>query len=339
MLCLSHSIEEHDQLKLLSGLGYDVASIGGYINPHAPHDPKRPALPEVPYFPEVQGAVDAQEVPDNLGAAQAHIPDAILDWLGKDGVIIYHHYLQRLFGQWDHLADWRAGGGRVIWRTVGQSVEANEREALPYREDGLEVIRYSPHEKFIPGFIGADALIRFYKDEDEWSGWTGEQAIVTNVTQEMVKRAVWTNAAFWWHATKDLPAAPAGPDSEALEGGLGMLEVETMQALLREARCYVYTGTQPASYTLGLIEAMMTGIPVFSIGPELMTMFPYGPQLFEGHRLAGQWSNNPEDARAWCQKMLDHWDAAHEISKATRMLAKLTFGRMVVGEAWKAYLG
>ena len=51
LLLLAHSIEEHDQLRLLSGLGYDVFSIGGYIDPAHPHDPKRPALPDVPYHP------------------------------------------------------------------------------------------------------------------------------------------------------------------------------------------------------------------------------------------------------------------------------------------------
>ena len=53
-LCLSHSIEEHDQLKLLSGMGYEVFSIGGYIDPANPHDDKRPALPEVPFYPQLK---------------------------------------------------------------------------------------------------------------------------------------------------------------------------------------------------------------------------------------------------------------------------------------------
>jgi hypothetical protein len=59
-----------------------------------------------------------------------------------------------------------------------------------------------------------------------------------------------------------------------------------MRATLRRARAYLYTGTQPASYTLGLIEAMMTGVPVVSIGPSWMRVFPYGHELFEGHELA-----------------------------------------------------
>ena len=126
LLCLSHSIEEHDQLDLLSSLGYEVASIGGYIDPAHPHDPKRPPLSHVPLVPEVRDAVDALGTDDNFGAAQSRIPEAILEWLGPIGAIVFHHYLEpRLFRQWEHLREWRRAGGRVIWRTVGQAVEHN----------------------------------------------------------------------------------------------------------------------------------------------------------------------------------------------------------------------
>ena len=76
------------------------------------------------------------------------MPDAILDWLGDDGIIIYHHYLDRLFGQWDRIKDWMRGSSqrRVIWRSVGQSVEWNERQAAPFRKDGLERVAYSPRK-------------------------------------------------------------------------------------------------------------------------------------------------------------------------------------------------
>src|SRR5882672_9631261 len=167
LLALSHCVEEFDQLRLLSSLGYGVASIGGYIDPRHPHDPKRPAL-DIDMVPEIKAALDALGVDDNLCAAQGYLPDVALEWAD---VVIYHHRLERLFGQWDHLRHFRDRGGRIIWRTVGQSVEHNERQARPFRADGLEIVRYSPRERSLPGFAGEDALIRFYKDPDEWSGW------------------------------------------------------------------------------------------------------------------------------------------------------------------------
>jgi hypothetical protein len=338
LLCLSHSIEEHDQLKLLAGLGYEVASIGGYIDPANPHDSKRPAL-DIPCYPDLKEAIDSQGVDDNLGAAQAYIPDAILDWLGADGIIIYHHYLERLFGQWNHLFDWMAGGGRVIWRTVGQSTEDNERRARPFRDSGLEIVRYSPKEMHIPGFAGEDKLIRFYKDPLEWMGWTGEVPVVCNITQHLAQRHPWTNAMFFAEACGGLPTVVAGPGSEALPIGIGELDFPVMKELLQTSRAYLYTGTQPASYTLGLLEALMTGVPAFSIGPSHMKIFAYGHELFEGHELSSGWSDDPLVLRDALAGVLADGALAQEISIKQRTRAIAEFGIDQVGADWKAYLG
>lgn len=343
LLCLSHSIEEYDQLRLLHSLGYGVASLGGYIDPAHPHDRKRPALPEVPMVPEVKAAVDALGTDDNLGAAQAHIPDAILDWLADDGVIIYHHYLGRLFGQWPHIRDWLRGSSRrrVIWRTVGQSVENNEREAAPFRADGLEIVRYSPRERNIPGYVGEDAVIRFYKNPSDYAGWTGEEPVVINITQHLRQRDPWTNWRFWEAATAGLPRLALGPGSEVI-GGPGELSFDAMRDWLRRARAYLYTGTQPASYTLGLIEAMMTGIPVVSIGPRWFDIFPYGPDLFEGPELTGfgaVFPDRPESVRETLSWLLQGDAEASLISQRVRQRAIRLFGRETIAAQWRAYLG
>ena len=340
--CLSHSIESYDQLRLYTELGYEAVDIGGYINPAAPHDPKRPPL-DAPYFPEIQAAVDALGTDDNLGAAQAHIPDAVLDWLGDDGVLIYHHYLERLVGQWDRIADWASGapGRRVVWRTVGQSVEHNERMMAPLRAEGLEIVRYSPKERNIPGYAGEDALIRFYKDPDEWGGWDGRDEYVINFTQHLRQREPYTNWGFWDQATQGLQRMPLGPGSEVI-GGAGELSFEDMKTALQRARVYLYTGTQPASYTLGLIEAMMTGIPVVSIGPAWMRIFPYGPLLFEGHELvskAPQWSDDPSVARDILMALLADRDWAESVSALARERAIELFGMARIAAQWKAFLG
>lgn len=350
ILALSHSIEEYDQLRLLSGLGYEVASLGGYINPAAPHDNKRPALPDVPYYPEIQAAVDAIGSNDNLGAAQSNIPDAILDWLGDDGVIIYHHYLDRLYGQWDRINDWQSGapGRRVIWRTVGQSVEHNERQAAPYRAQGLEIVRYSPKERNIPGYAGADTLIRFYKDPADYGGWTGEGEYVLGFGQHYIQRSLdprtgrlagpraeWTNYSFFAEATRDLPTRIIGPGSEMV-GGPGEVTFDELRAELRRARVYLYTGTQPASYTLGLIEAMMTGLPVVSMGPRYFDIFP-GHDTFEGHEIAVNWTNDPAEAGA----VAAAWLAGDYGNQGELMRARAIdlFGRDKIAAQWKAFLG
>ena len=121
-----------------------------------------------------------------------------------------------------------------------------------------------------------------------------------------------------------------------------------MKASLRAARAYLYTGTQPASYTLGLIEAMMTGIPVVSIGPEHMTVFSYGPSLFEGHEIVSSrtddwhwqpWSDDPVEARDKLSALLSSPSYAQEQSKVQRARAIELFGKERIAAEWQAFLG
>lgn len=353
LLCLSHSIEEHAQLLLLHELGYGVVSIGGYIDPSSPHDEKRPALPQIPVVPSIKAAVDELGTSDNLGNAQSWLPDAALEWLGDDGIIIYHHNLHRLFGQWRRIRDWLDGSPRrrVIWRSVGQSVENNENEARPFRADGLERVAYSPKEANIPGYTGHDALIRFWGDPQEYTDWTGENPVVLNIAQHHDTphgRDRWINWPFFAEVTRVLPHVFAGTHTELI-GGLGQVSYDDMKGLLRSSRAYLYTGTQPASYTLGLIEAMMTGIPVVSIGPEHMTIFPYGPDLFEGHEIVSAvdgtgwhwkpWSNDPAEARNLLSALLSSRSFAAEQSRVQRDRAIELFGKQKIAAEWKAYLG
>lgn len=334
---LSHSIESHDMMRLYHSIGHEVFDIGPYINPAEPHVDMRPALPDVPFYPDLKAAVDELGTPDNLGAAQAHIPDKLLEWADT---IVMHHYLERMVGDWPRLRDWMKGdpNRRIIWRTVGQSVQGNEQMMAPLHRDGLEIVRYSPKERAIPSYAGETALIRFYVDPDEWNGWNGEDARVIQVTQHLRQREPYTNWGFWEQATRGLNRMPLGPGSEAI-GGPGALSYEDMREVLRRARCYMYTGTQPASYTLGLIEALTTGIPVISIGPNWMRIWPYSPDLFEGHELASGWTNDPGMANAIIGGLMNDPDECAKIAAHQRERAIATFGKAKIAEEWRAFLG
>jgi len=333
---LSHSIESYDQMRLYHSIGHEVFDIGGYIDPRSPHDPKRPALPEVQFYPDLKQAVDDLGTDDNLRVAQEHIPDKVLEWADT---IVMHHYLERMVGDWPRLRDWLRGDKqrRIIWRTVGQSAEGNEAMMAPLRAEGLERVAYSPKEANIPGYCGHDAIIRFYKNPSEWDGWTGEWPGVINITQHLRQRDPYTNWGFWEAATQGLRREALGPGSEAI-GGPGELSFDKMRDWLRHARCYVYVGTQPASYTLGLIEALMTGTPTFSIGPSHMKVFPYGPLLFEGHEIAGLGSDDPGEVNAMVKECLAFPAHARRISETQRARAIELFGMDTIAAQWREYL-
>jgi len=337
LLMLAHSIEEYMQVKLLTELGHDVFSIGAYIDPRNPGDDKRPALPEAPFHEDLARVVWDTPAPngDSLWAAKQNLPQAVIDW--ADVIICHHVEWEWLLGNWPRIRD-----KRVIWRTVGQSTHENELRMTPLRNDGLQIVRYSPKEKAIPYYAGEDALIRFWMDPAEFTDWTGEERVVGNITQSMVERGSWTGLAWFKEATDGLPVKPAGKGSEAL-GGVGGLEYDAMKAYLRRIRCYLYTGTFPASVTLGFIEALMTGVPVVAAGPERWRAsfgaLPYGHLLYEAHEIAPLWSDNPWEAGMMLRRLLADEEWAKAVSVRGQETAEAMFGKAKIAAQWKEFLG
>lgn len=327
----AHSISEFDHVRMWHELGHDVFSPGAYQDPANPPVDARPPLPQVPAHPDLAALVDA--IPGGQMSAKEHIPDGVLDW--ADAIIVEHYPAQWVFRQWDRLRH-----KRVIWRTCGQSDEPLERIMGALHRQGLEIVRYSPAERRyferLGVFAGEDALIRFGKEPGEWYGWSGDDPFVANVTQDMRARGEWCGLSWYLAATEGVDARPGGYASESLPGGLGKLGYDEMRAYLRRARAYVYTGTHPASYTLGLIEALMTGIPVVSIGAQAW-MGPH--DLFEGHALA-RWSyENPYEARETLRDMLADPEAYAADSMAQRRAAIEAFGMDAVKAQWREFLG
>lgn len=345
LLLLAHSIAEYDDLRMLTDLGYDAWSIGAYSDPANPGDTMRPALPEAAQHPElVKLLIEQREKhagQDESWAidwAKADLHPGIIDWAD---VIIAHHYLDRwIVPQWDRLKH-----KRVIWRTCGQSDPRLEALMAPLRADGLQIVRYSPKEVVIPNYAGCDALIRFGKYPADYGPWSGSGEWVGNVTQHMLQRGEACGLSFWQAATRGLPARPAGPGSESM-GGPGALTYDEMRQYLADCRAYLYTGTVPAPYTLGLIEAMLTGTPVVSIGPGAW----YGPpDLFEAHEIVsdpdmiGHRSYDyPQHAQTVLHGLLNVGaDSAvvRLISAESRQRATDLFSVETVGPQWQAVLG
>lgn len=334
LLLASHAIAEYDDLRMLTDLGYDVFAPGGYEKPTETGEGMRPPLPDVPYHADLhQRCLEQREkhagedVSWAIDWAKADLHPDLIDWAD---IIICHHFLpQWVAAQWT-----RIHRKRVIWRTCGQSNAELELMMRPYVRDGLQIVRYSPKEHHLGNYAGADAVIRFGKYPDDFPAWTGEVRQVINFTQHLYQRHPATNWEFWEVATSDLTRLPCGPGSEVI-GGVGGMSTGAMYDMLARSRCYLYTGTQPASYTLGLMEAMLVGIPIVSIGPSWMQY----PELFEGHELAGFAFENPDDAASLLRLWLNDEAAAKEVGTHQRDVALREFSIDVVGPKWQAFLG
>jgi glycosyltransferase involved in cell wall biosynthesis len=336
----AHSIEEYDMVRMFTDLGHDVFSPGAYMVPSDPQDDMRPALPDAPHHPDLAAIVNGMSQTHEHGptwAVKSNLPPEFLEW--ADVVMIHHALEQWLYPQWPKL---KASGKRIIWRTVGQSGHENEWVAQTIVRDGLEVVRYSPRESVIPNFAGEDTMIRFYKDPDEYVGWHGQDRRVLIVTQNPVKRQNHVGTSWMLEATKNLPVRIIGPQTEDI-GGEGKVSPAELMEAMRSCRVMLYTGTIPASYTLGLIEAMMTGMPVVAIGPQAWSwptkaLRPYAPRLYEGHAIAPLYSDSPSEAHDMLEELLADSRYAEHVGAVSRERAIALFAKDRVYKAWQGWL-
>jgi hypothetical protein len=325
-----HSVLEYDEMKLFNEMGVDWFSLGAYINPANPQDNKRPPINAVvkDHFQEIAIQYDRDNLsPDLIAWADVVVVMHITEWITKN--------LEKLKGK------------RIIWRTIGQSTADKERDLAPYR-DLLQIVRYSPTERNIPGYIGENAMIRFYKDPDEFIGWNGNNRQVISLVQSPVQRGIHCRADLLEEYSQGFPRAIYGTDTEQMSWGKGRIDYETAKQLMRDNRVFLYTGTYPASYTLGFIEAWMTGIPVVALGsatashPDLVNIYG-GQNTYEVDQLItngvdGFIVNSPEEAKSHITHLLSDDNLAGNISRAGRAKAIELFGKEIIKQQWKEFL-
>ena len=322
-----HEVLEFDELKLFTELGHECYSHGPYAHPHL-GSPLRPPIPEMRYDPQFAQMVDGSPNKDDL--------DPLL-FEDKD-VIIIMHSPSIILGNWEKMK-----GKRVIWRSIGQSVPSVEKMLEPYREEGLEIVRYSPRERLIPGYIGEDAMIRFYKDPLEYTGWTGERKKIMAINQSMKQRSVDCSYDFFHEACKGFPVVLYGGGNEGLPESAGKISYSQLKKEMKNNRLFFYTGTQVTSYTLGFIEAFMTGIPIVSVGEYNGNHQHYQQKTFEipdiiENGVHGFSSDNVQELRKIIEELLNNLSYAEQISKLARERAIELFGKETIKKQWDHYL-
>jgi hypothetical protein len=323
-----HSILEYDEVKLFTEMGIDVFSHGVYVNPAVAPDNKRPAI-------------KAQFHPDLYELAIAHDKDnldqRLIDWAD---VIYVVHIADWIGNNWEKLK-----GKRIIWRSIGQSTLNVEALLKPYREKGVEIVRYSPREETIPGYVGSDALIRFYKDPEEFKGWRGEEKKIVTIGQSMKKRDQFCNWSIFERVSRGWPRNLFGSENEDCgEVWGGCIDYDAMKTILRSARVYFYTGTYPASYTLNFIEAWMTGIPIVALGRRLgSSPYEIGQSTYEvpdflDETGGGLYSDDEEELKKFVRVFMEDYSFASKISERARNGAIKYFAKDVIKDQWKKFL-
>jgi glycosyltransferase involved in cell wall biosynthesis len=328
MLYLScHSILEYDEVSLFTELGIDVFSYGAYLNPGKPGDEKRPAIKGCKYNDHLI------QVAMQYGKENLH-PELIEPF----DVIMVMHKPEWVTNNWGKLRH-----KCVIWRSIGQSTIDVESRLQPCRAQGLKIVRYSPMEMTIPGYLGHEAIIRFYKDPEEYGEWNGKDKKVITIGQSMKKRNPFCHFDVFDTATQGYKRVLYGPDNDdAGDINGGVLSYEDLKKELRNSRVYFYTGTQPACYTLNFIEALMTGIPIVAQGPATGNMssiaqYTYEIPILIQDGINGFWSDDIGHLNNAIKRLMEDEKFARVIGNRGREKAIELFGKNIIKRQWRTF--
>ncbi len=247
-----HGYLEYDDIKILSHAGFSVFSTGGWSDPLQPVSAVRPPIPSARQVP---GALDLWNR-DKLTPQSCVQSAAFLDLFDVILVVHDHSIVETI------PADNKKP---VIFRTIGQSSPPLERWMSQHR-DRIKIVRYSPNESNIPGYAGADALIRFGKFEEDFPVWSGHEKTVLSFYQQATRRLAHANFEFYEQATAPFPRVLYGNGNPPSEFSRPTATYDDMQRYYSAHRVYYSLGTYPASYTLNFMEAMMVGIPLVTLG-------------------------------------------------------------------------
>jgi hypothetical protein len=333
ILCISvHPVLEYDEIKLFESLGHQVFSLGFYFD-RTNSGNLRPKMTETSWHIDCAEAFSSTGCRRVAEPAQWSVSRAFCERF--DLIVVHQNY----FFIADNASE--LTHSRVVWRTIGQGVHWSEDAMRDARRRGVKVVRWSPEERLIDRYIGADCVIRSVKDPEDWGGWKGDVERVVTFNNSFRARGLGMSFEFHQQCVQGLPFDLYGLDNGDVPQWRGTVDYQQQQEILRSYRAAFITGTNPAPYTLGFIEAWMTGIPVVHVGRRRFAGDAAG--VYEIDRLIIHGENGflvdeVEEAREVLRELLVSHALCSRISAAGRASAIEYFGHERARHEWSDFI-
>jgi hypothetical protein len=329
----SHAILEYDELRLFAGMGHSVFSLGYYFHPTSP----RWGVNFRPPIHEYSVAEEMYELFDSLGCSMAPPLDGATitkEFADHFDVIVVMSSLDFMNRNWEAIRH-----RPIIWRSIGQNLPGVEGALTPFAGK-IKIVRASPKESLTPGYAGEDAVIRFYKEPTEWSGWSGEEEIVLTLYSFLKQRTHFCNHEFYEECTRPFDRVLYGHANDDIAWAKGLADAPVVMEAMKKSRLYFCVHTSPAGYTLNFIEAWMTGLPIVTYGSKVTpySQFYEVPELMQDG-ITGFLVDSVPHGHEVIRSLLRDRMLATSISHAGRSAAIRLFGRDVAIAAWTEFLG
>lgn len=265
----NHASLEYDDLKMLTEMGIDWFSTGVYLNPVSPLKSlvSRESIIKAPNSKHIDlfRAANPSYIP--FENALVKVPEELAQ---QFDLIWVTHTFPNIESNWDSFK-----GKPVIWRTYNQQQPEWEAKAKVLRTKGLKIVRIGNTESNRLTFAGEDRVIRAYVDSNIFSDWKGSRRkILTyhNRFEQRLKQSL--NGCPQAYLRLRGSMAPSlfelyGFSNPNNGFSHGSLPYEQQVEKYRSSLIYLSLNSESAVYTNSFMEALMTGIPVVTFGPEL----------------------------------------------------------------------
>lgn len=322
-----HPTLEYEELVIFDQLGIETFSTGFYKNADdcscsRPRFDKQNHLDyQVEfdfYHPKYQIAT-----PVNLNS----------EFIKHFDVIFISGQMRQLVTNWESIKH-----KTVVWRTCGLTNQA-EQCAQGLRSEGVKIVRWSPAEEKIPNYAGADAVIRASISENDFSGWNGSSKDILVVSGSLKKRGIFTNYSIFSRMSLQFPTRVIGGGNDDIPGAV-MVDYPALIRAYQDAPVFLSLGTKPSPYVYTLIEAMMVGCPIVTVGPQTGNLSR--DRTYEGHLILesgvdGICSDNHQEMQESVTALLNDRPLSLTFSENVRSKAVRMFGREQAIPKWKEF--
>lgn len=328
-----HQELEANEVTTFRNLGFDVFTAGYYTYGSHLTDPTLRPIP-------------GQNDPELQAYFDAHFKDSFKpgwynaftkDFFNKFDVIINVHFAESLELNWNALAQTR--NKLIIHRRVGQGNPGYERILSKYLKLGLPFIGMCETERLMYGYCGHTDLIRSHVDDTYFTGWTGEKEQVLTVQKWMSRPGGGRMYPEWQRVTAKFAGKRilAGRENQSLPDGLGDVPDDVLLKLRQESRIYFAVASRPAPLTFTLIEAMLVGMPVVSVGTRLAGYPWFEPPTFIKNGVNGFVCDSLEGCTSYIELLLTKPELGRTLGQQARKTAQQMVSPNIIAQQWKEF--
>jgi|DEB0MinimDraft_3_1074331.scaffolds.fasta_scaffold16684_2 glycosyltransferase involved in cell wall biosynthesis len=318
-----HEVLEYDELRMLTSIpGFTVMPAGSYYNDET-NGKMRPKL-NINFPDEWRVAWNKIQTTEGKPDHRSNITRESVEPF--DIVIVMHH--------WDWVFDNIDAfeGKKVVWRDIGQTVDTCEETWVKKAKDlGVKIVRYWDGYQDRDDYEGHDAIIPFGKFPSDYPAWTGGEEAVLGLCQYIKNRPDACNFNVWKKIQSQVNGKMIGAFND--KSGKKIFSYNHVLKSMRRHNVMWYGGTKPAPYTLGLIEAMLVGIPVFTL--KNIGWRSALPNLLDEYQLFSTTNKLIDGIKA---VMSDSDDILGIISRRQVDVAKRMFSAEKATKMWERFL-